>query len=152
MKVLWICGLPDDVRLNAIPSELTAVKGAAWSWILGHLPPPKDIELHILCPVRGLLEKRVDFEYLDAHWHCFRQKRFELSFFWLRFYFSIRAFVKQLSPNIIHGWGGETGCGWVATLLSKKAIVSVQGLLVLFWQMWALKGVKQKKTFSAGLL
>ena len=87
MKVLWICGLPEDVRLNATPSELTAVKGAAWSWILGHLPPPKDIELHILCPVRGLLEKRVDFEYLDAHWHCFRQKRFELSFFWLRFYF-----------------------------------------------------------------
>lgn len=148
MKVLWICGLPEDVRLNATSSKLTEVKGAAWSWILGHLPPPPNVELHILCPVLGLKEKRVDFEYLGVHWHCFRQKRFELSFLWLRFYFSVRGFVKQLSPDMIHGWGGETGCGWLATLLSKNAIVSVQGLLLLFWQMWSMKGVKQKKKFS----
>lgn len=152
MKVLWICGLPEDVRLNATPRILTDVKGVAWSWILGHLPPPPNVELHILCPVLGLKEKRADFEYLGVHWHCFRQNRFELSFLWLRFYFSIRGFVKKLSPDIIHGWGGETGCGWLATLLSKNAIVSVQGLLLLFWQMWSMKGIRQKKKFATRIL
>lgn len=133
--VVWICGLPNDVRLNACDKVLTPVPTAAWSWILGHLPPPDAVELHIICPVGGLYEKRVDFDYKGAHWHCFRRHRFELPLLWVRFYLQIKGFVRRLSPDIIHGWGGETGCGRVATLLSKRAMVSVQGLLLLYWQL-----------------
>lgn len=140
MKVLWICGLPEDVRLNALSSPISHVRGAAWSWVLGHLPPPKDVELHIVCPVLGLTSKRLDFTYRGAHWHCFRQGRNELAFLWFRLLFRIRPFVRGLRPEIIHGWGGETGCGWLATCLSKHAVVSVQGLLLLFWQMLKSNG------------
>ena len=131
MKILWICGLPNEVRQKGAGHVLSSVQTAAWSWILGHLPPPAGVELHILCPVLGLTEQRVDFEWSGVHWHCFRQRRHEVAFLWLRFYFSILRFVKQLAPDVIHGWGGETGCGWLATLLSRRAVVSVQGLLLL---------------------
>lgn len=48
MKVLWICGLPRGIVRDGygVRSEL--------SWIVGHLPPPEEVELHILCPVLGL--------------------------------------------------------------------------------------------------
>ena len=135
MKVLWICGLPNDVRLNACEKVLSPTPTAAWTWILGHLPPPDGVELHIVCPVGGLYASRVDFEYNGVYWHCFRRHRFELPLLWFRFYLQIKRFVKELNPDVIHGWGGETGCGRVATLLSKRAIVSVQGLLLLYWQL-----------------
>ena len=93
MKVLWICGLPNEVRLNGFKECLSPVPTAAWSWILGHLPPPNEVELHILCPVRGLIELEVHFDYQGAHWHCFRQKRFEQAFFWFRFIWTIRSLV-----------------------------------------------------------
>ena len=126
MKILWICGLPEDVRRV---HPVTNVKSAAWSWILGHLPPTKDVELHILCPVFAMRDAEVHFNHNGVHWHCFRLKRFEPLFLRLRFYFSIRKFVKGLKPDVIHGWGGESGCGLLATYCSPYAVVSVQGLL-----------------------
>lgn len=136
MKVLWICGLPNVVRLKATNRVLSDTPTAAWSWILGHLPPPKDVELHIICPVGGLVEPRVDFDYGGAHWHCFRKERFEFFFLWRRFARKIGTFVGALAPDVIHGWGGETGCGLVATYLTKNAILSVQGLLLLLFCQW----------------
>lgn len=142
MKVLWICGLPEVVRCGVADKPLTSVGGAAWSWVLGHLPPPSDMELHVICPVLGLRLPQMDFEYMGVQWHCFRQNKFEIAFLWMRFLFKIRSFVKKLNPDVIHGWGGETGCGWVATWLSDHSIVSVQGLLKWLCQ---LPGVKTKK-------
>lgn len=131
MKVLWICGLPEDVRLNGCNQLLAANKQPAWSWILGHLPP-EGVELHILCPIGDLVVPRADFEYLGAHWHCFRRERIRHMLAFLRFVFGIKRFVRALRPDVIHGWGGETGYGYMAILLSRKAIVSVQGLLLLY--------------------
>ena len=144
MKILWICGLPNVVRLKATHRVLSETPTAAWSWILGHLPPPSDVELHIVCPVGGLVESRVDFDYGGAHWHCFRRERFELFFLWSRFARKIRPFVHTLAPDVIHGWGGETGCGLVATYITKKAVVSVQGLLLLFWELLKRKDERRR--------
>lgn len=145
MKVLWLCGLPDVVRREALDVPLTDRAAPAWSWVVGHLPPPKDVELHFICPVMGLRSARVDFEYMGAQWHCFRQDRLEIAFLWLRFYLKIRSFVKRLYPDVIHGWGGETGCGWLATWLSRRSVVSVQGLLVLFRQLMEARGIRQRR-------
>ena len=108
---------------------VTDIPSAAWSWIVGHLPPPKDVELHIICPVFGMKEREAHFEHGGAQWHCFRLKRWEPLFLRLRFYWSIRSFVKKLKPDVVHGWGGESGCGLLATYCSPFAVVSVQGLL-----------------------
>lgn len=108
---------------------ITDVRGAAQSWIVGALPPPEDVELNVVCPVFGMREREAHFNYAGAHWHCFRLKRFEPLFLRRRFTRQIRPFVRELKPDVVHGWGGEVGNGLVATWLSKQAIVSVQGLL-----------------------
>lgn len=99
------------------------------SWVKAHLPPPNGIDLHILCPVYGMEESEAHFDWEGAHWHCFRLKRFEPLFLRRRFWFSIKPFIKKLSPDIVHGWGGETGWGLLATYISRNAVISVQGLL-----------------------
>ena len=132
MKVAWICGLPNQVRIMGCGHEISPIKTAAWSWILGHLPPPPDLDLHILCPVVGLEAKQLDFEYLGVKWHCVRQERGEQFLLWRRILIKFRAIIGEVSPDIIHGWGGETGCAYLATLLSSKALVGVQGLLRYF--------------------
>lgn len=130
-KILWICGLPNDVRLHGWEKPLSPVKTAAWSWILGHLPPV-GVELHILCPVVGLVEPRIDFKYMGAEWHCFRRDRRRFIFRYIRYVIGIRRFIRLLAPEAIHGWGGETGFGFMATQFSRRAVVSVQGLLLLY--------------------
>lgn len=132
MKILWVCGLPDDVRRFGAEREISPVKTASWSWILGHLPPPDGVELHIVCLVRGLVDSRVDIDHLGAHWHCFRMLRGEQYVFRVPVLLKIRAFTKLLKPDVIDGWGGETGCGWITTWIAKKSVVNVQGLLKLF--------------------
>lgn len=126
MKILWICNLPEEVRRKF---DLTDVPGAAWSWVMGALPPPDGVELHILCPVFRLKTGPQHFAYRGAQWHCFELKRFEPLFLRRRFARSVRPFVTNLKPDVIHGWGGETGCGLIATYLSSRAVVGVQGLL-----------------------
>ena len=130
-KILWICGLPNDVRLHGWEKPLSPVKTAAWSWILGHLPPV-GVELHILCPVVGLVEPRIDFKYMGAEWHCFRRDRRRFISRYIRYVIGIRRFIRRLAPEAIHGWGGETGFGFMATQFSRRAVVSVQGLLLLY--------------------
>lgn len=131
MRVLWVCGLPEDVRLHGYNQILCPYNCSAWGWVLGHFPPPPEIEMHVVCNVTGLINDRVDFSYLGVEWHCFREARGEQYLFRLPSILRINRFVKSLLPEIVNGWGGETGCGWIATHLSKKAVVNVQGLLRL---------------------
>lgn len=135
MKVLWICGLPNEVRLKGWRDALSSLTTPAWSWILGHLPPPDNIELHILCPVVGLVANRIDFKYNGAHWHCFRRKSFRHIFAYLWHNVLVRRFVGELKPDVVHGWGGETGFGYLATRISRNSVVSVQGLLVPLYKL-----------------
>ena len=139
MTVLWIAPLPEEVRKKYL---VTGIPTPAMSWILGHLPPPETVDLHVLCPVFGMRDAARHFDDGGVHWHCFRLKRFEPVFLRYRFYLSIRRFVAALCPDVVHGWGGETGCGLVATYCSQRAIVGVQGLLKMLVsnaQRWHLR-------------
>lgn len=131
VKVVWICGLPEDVRLNGHTPCLSNIRCATWSWIMGHLPPPPHVDLHIICPVIDLIKERVDFEYRGVSWHCVLQRRKEVLFFWRRVFQEVRAVVREIKPDVIHGWGAESGFGYLATLLSPYAFVGVQGELRL---------------------
>lgn len=132
MKIVWICGVPNEVRQVGCGHSISTLPTAAWSWILGHLPPPDGVELHVLCPVMRLEGELVEFDYLGVHWHCVRQENHEIFFLWRRMLKKMKPIVERINPDVIHGWGGETGCGYLATLLSRRAVVSIQGLLLLY--------------------
>lgn len=144
MKILWICNLPEEVRKAF---DLTDVSGAALSWVMGALPPPDGVELHILCPVFRLKSGPRHFAYRGAQWHCFELKRFEPLFLRRRFTRSVRSFVEELQPEVIHGWGGEVGGGLVATYLSRRAVVSVQGLLKMLKEGHWLRRLMEVMTY-----
>lgn len=143
MKILWICGVPNDVRVNGCGHLISELPTAAWSWILGHLPPPEGVELHALCPVMRLEKELVEFDYLGVHWHCVRQDNHEVFFLWRRMIKKMKPIVERISPDVIHGWGGETGCGYLATHLSRRAVVSIQGLLLMLDQILVPGGARK---------
>lgn len=132
MKVVWICGLPEEVRLNGCHEIISDFKCATWSWIMGHLPPPDNVELHVICPTMGLKKETLEFCYKGVEWHCVRQRRHEMLFLWRRVLGAVKPIVRTISPDVIHGWGGENGFAYMATLLSKRAFVSVQGQLAFY--------------------
>ena len=147
MKVLWICGLPNVVRLEGWGKVLSLCPTPAWSWIVGHLPPPPGVELHILCPTVDLIDNRIDFQWRGAVWHCFKRHPLKLLHHTIPYIINVWKFVRELAPDVVHGWGGETGFGYAATLLSKRSVVSVQGLLLLYCEL-SSKFKGNMKSFS----
>lgn len=144
MTILWICGLPEEVRLKACERTLSETSGAAWGWVLGHLPPPEGVELHVACPVPGLVEKEMHFGYMGAQWHCYRSIRGEQYLLRIPAIMKMRRLVAAVKPDVVNGWGGETGCGWIATWLSNRASVNVQGLLRMLKANEASSGLKAR--------
>ena len=106
MKILWICGLPHEVQEQALGGENHGAY-AAWSWIMGHLPPPPDVELHIACRTSRHTAYR-QIEYRGATFHLVpvksRARVFALFHFDWRYF---REVFQRVQPDVIHGWGTE---------------------------------------------
>lgn len=129
MRALWICGLPLAVQRLALQNEDHGAQ-AAWSWILAHLPPPADIDLHIACLWPGGT-RRKDFDFEGAHFHllpCPRRARALLLFQRDTAFF--RPLFEELRPEIVHGWGTEDSYGLVARRLAPvRHLIGIQGLI-----------------------
>jgi len=127
VKVLWICGLPRQVQREALGNQDFGAY-AEWSWILGHLPPPPDVELHIACGHHRFIEpKTIPFQGASIHLVPVKVRARAYSFFQLDWLF-FRELKKKVKPDIIHGWGTEDAHAWIAIKLSpEKHVVEVQG-------------------------
>jgi glycosyltransferase involved in cell wall biosynthesis len=129
MRVLWICGLPKAVEQMALRGEDHGSQ-ATWSWIVAHLPPPSDIELHVGCLWPGG-DRRKSFEFQGATFHllpCPARGRALLLFQADTHYF--RLLFNELKPDLVHGWGTEDSYGLVARRLApKRHVISIQGLI-----------------------
>jgi glycosyltransferase involved in cell wall biosynthesis len=129
MKILWICGLPFDVQNTLLGGKPHGAR-APWSWILGHLPPPDGVELHIACPVTAGPWLGRTLDYMGATIHLVRLPpgRLQSGFlfdplFFLRVYRKVR-------PDVVHGWGTEDSFSTTAKFLSpRRHVVQVQGLI-----------------------
>ena len=134
MKILWICGLPQEVQDSVLEGRDHGAY-AAWSWIMGHLPPPEDVELHIACRTARHTTYR-QFTYKGAHFHLVpvkaRARVFCLfQFDWLYF----REVAMRLNPDVIHGWGAEDAYALVALKLDpERHLVQIQGNLNTYRQ------------------
>ena len=128
MRVLWICGLPRAVEQIALKTE--GKWSHARSWIVGHFPPPSNIELHVGCLWPGG-NKAKSFEFEGATFHlipCPARGRALLLFQADTRYF--RPLFNQIRPDIVHGWGTEDSYGLVARRLEpKRHVIGIQGLI-----------------------
>jgi glycosyltransferase involved in cell wall biosynthesis len=131
-KIVWFCGLPEKVRQEAF-ADLGLPESAAWSWIVGHLPPPEDIDLHIVCGDRRL-GGDVTREWKGATFHLVKVLRGGPFFMYEGWAPAFVRKARELHPDIIHGWGTEGAFG-LATIRAapKKHLVGIQGILAVTW-------------------
>ncbi len=128
MTVLWICGLPYEVQREALGGTDHGAQHEC-PWILGLLPPPSNIELHIAC-LWPNGKSRKDFEYKGAFFHllpCPGKGRATTFFFFDHLFY--RRLFREIRPEVVHGWGTEDSNALVAEHLMPSAIVSVQGVI-----------------------
>ncbi len=127
MKVLWICGLPYEVQQNVLNGKNHGAY-AAWSWVMGHLPPPAGVELHIACRTARHTQPQ-EFDYRGARFHLVPVKSRArvvclFQFDWRYF----RAVATRVQPDVIHGWGTEDAYARVALRLApERHLIQVQG-------------------------
>lgn len=129
MRILWLCGLPRCIQEEALHGEALGAQ-SAWSWVIGHLPPPAGVELHIACPVtKGPWAARsVDFN--GATFHLVRCPRGRVQTGYLLEPLFFAPVVRKLQPALIHGWGTESSFGHLARGFSPRHhVVQVQGLI-----------------------
>lgn len=129
MNILWICGLPQEVQQKALDGEDYGAH-SAWSWILGHLPPPPGIALHIACPVTKGPYRNRTIDYMGARFHLIRclPGRLQTGFLLDPFFF--RPLFRKLNPDVVHAWGTEESTNMIAEHLApEKHVVQVQGVV-----------------------
>ena len=129
LKILWICGLPRRVQTEVLGGRDYGAH-LDWSWILGHLPPPENVELHIACRTARYTESR-EFDWQGARFHLIPVRARARVFCLFRFdWIYFRKLMPRLTPDVVHGWGTEDAYANVAIKLSpERHIVEVQGNL-----------------------
>lgn len=129
MKIVWICGLPRQVQREALGDEDYGAS-IEWSWIMGHLPPPEGIELHIVCRTARHTQPK-DFFYKGTNFHLVPVKARARVYTFFQFdWLSYREVITQLKPDVVHGWGTEDAYSMVAMKLAPdRHVVEVQGNL-----------------------
>ncbi|NOU35154.1 MAG: glycosyltransferase [Kiritimatiellaceae bacterium] len=128
MKVLWLCGVPQEVQTVALDGKNVGAY-AAWSWVMGHLPPPEGVELHIACPAKNI-SAPLEVEYRGVTFHLFPYVRGAAYTFFQTWLPGFRRVYEKISPDWVQGWGTEAGFSSAALRLTpNRSIVEIQGIL-----------------------
>ena len=130
-KVVWLCPLPEKVR-EEVFADLKLPRGRDFSWIIGHLPPPEHIDLHIICAYR-CLNKNISREWNGAIFDLVKVPR---GGFYLLYEGWIPALIHkahELKPDVVHGWGTECAYGLAALRADpRNHVIGIQGILRAF--------------------
>jgi glycosyltransferase involved in cell wall biosynthesis len=131
-KIVWFCGVPEKVRIEAF-SDQGLRPGHSWSWVIGHLPPPAHIDLHIVCADRRLKEN-VTRVWNGATFHLLKVPRGGSYLMYRGWISAFTEKTRELAPDIVHSWGTEGGCG-VAALRAdpENHVIGIQGILAVTW-------------------
>jgi len=131
LRVAWLCGIPKEIQQEVF-GHLNLGPTPDWSWIVGHLPTPANVELHVISPSRRV--KRVEHaECRGAHFHVIPVTPGGTHTFYWNWVLKYRPVLRAIQPDCVHGWGTEAGYGNVALQSGYPAIVGIQGLLTAYW-------------------
>lgn len=129
MRVVWLTNLPREIERECFAGAWHGSQHES-SWIVGHLPPPPGVELHLVSFWPGGAHAE-NVNYKDAGVHivpCPPRGRALTLFAFDHLY--MRGRVAELDPDIVHGWGTEDSYATVAMRLGRRrAVVSVQGVV-----------------------
>lgn len=131
MRIAWLCGLPKDVQHQAFP-DAGLGPTPDWSWIVGHLPPPPNIELHIVSPSRRV-SRVLQAQCAGTHFHILPVQPGGVHSFYWNWIVKYQRFLQELRPDCVHGWGTEAGFGIAAIKSGCPYVVGIQGLLAEYW-------------------
>ena len=171
MKILWLCSYPLQ-NLNNIPVKHRRKNSHPATWLVNLssqlLKYQTDIELHIVSENTNI-SKDFDLEQDGIYFHFIRSgsaipylnrgyPRFfpiDLITNYRKSYFKYKNKIKEIRPDLIHSHGTETICSLVAVESGLPNIISIQGLMNLFYKMdKSLRGYINKrnenKVFSKG--
>jgi glycosyltransferase involved in cell wall biosynthesis len=131
-KLLWLCGVPQEVQ-QVVPGGKNVGAQAAWSWVMGHLPPPDGVDLHIACPAKNI-SAPLEVEYRGATFHLFPYGRGAAYTFFRSWLSGFRNVYDKIEPDWVHGWGTEAGFSSVALSLAPgRSLVEIQGILADYY-------------------
>lgn len=116
-----------------------------------------DVELHVICPVRGLAKKEVLYEENGIHYHFFREQNSDIvRFAWHQLftkYFSrykknrrvISRFISAIQPDIVHVMGAENPFYSLSLLDVPSNIPTIIQLQALLTRLVDVTTVKEEK-------
>lgn len=131
--VEWLPGAPEVV------SRLPKRHPASWQQACAEeFKQHPGLKLHIIEVSRDLPHD-VTFEWGNITFHCLKTGGGwrAPSLFWVDT-FLIRRLLKQVRPDVVHAWGTERGAALVASRLPYPYLVSLQGLLEYFGEIFKL--------------
>ena len=180
IKVVWICAFSNSevrkhykLRINPLLRVLLRLKGhdfreedndyAVWdsNAIKEFERYTETIELHIICPIRYLSKKRVDFCISGVKYHFIRDQHSgvisQLFYQFINKYSCrfktnrrrINSIVKQIHPKIVHVIGAENPYYSLSALdVSRESVLLVQLQALLMRLVDITKDPKQKVDFA----
>ena len=116
-----------------------------------------DVELHVICPVRGLAKKEVLYEDNGIHYYFFREQNSNIVRFVLHQLFTkytshykknrsiISRFISEIQPDIVHVMGAENPYYSLSLLDVPSNIPTIIQLQALLTRLVNVTTVKEEK-------
>lgn len=116
-----------------------------------------DVELHVICPVRGLAKKEVSYEENGIHYYFFREQNSNIvRFVWHQLFSKytsrykknrrvISRLVREIQPNIVHVMGAENPYYSLSLLDVPSNIPTIIQLQALLTRLVNVTKVKEEK-------
>lgn len=159
IKVVWVCSFSNPSTRRRLPIKISLwkrilfrLKGkklvlsdtAIWnSNAIKEMEKINDVDLHVICPVRGLGKKEVRYEENNIHYYFFREQNSNTIRFILHQLFTkytslykknrrhIKTLIAEIRPAIVHVMGAENPYYSLAALDVPADIICIVQLQAL---------------------
>lgn len=177
IRVAWVCSFSNEKMRARLPFDtggcfkaLYKLLGVTFDWgtdsaiwntnAIEEMEKIDEVELHVICPVRGLAKREVLYEENGIHYYFFREQNSDIvRFAWHQLFTKytsqykknrriISRFISEIQPDIVHVIGAENPFYSLSLLDVPSNIPTIIQLQALLTRLVNVTQVKeQKKSF-----